>query len=114
MDWYRTSWGRPLFSIELWNVRERVEHILPRTNNSVEGWHRGFDIRINTAHPTVSKLIHKILIEQSNSEITLERFRSGYELGKSKKKYVQLNKRIEKLIDEYTLSGQKYFNTLSL
>ena len=92
---------RPLFSIELWNVRERVEQILPRTNNSVEGWHRGFDIRINTTHPTVSKLIHKILIEQSNSEITSERFRSGYDLAKSKKKYAQLNKRIEKVVDEY-------------
>ena len=31
---------RPLFSIELWNVRDRVERALPRTNNSVEGWHR--------------------------------------------------------------------------
>ena len=82
-------------------MRERVEQILPRTNNSVEGWHRGFDIRINTTHPTVSKLIHKILIEQSNSEITLERFRSGYNLAKSKKKYAQLNKRIEKVVDEY-------------
>lgn len=60
---------RPLFSIELWNVRERVEQALPRTNNSVEGWHRGFDIRINTTHPSVPKLINKILIEQSNSEI---------------------------------------------
>ena len=82
-------------------MRERVEQILPRTNNSVEGWHRGFDIRTITTHPTISKLIHKILIEQSNSEITLEKFRSGYELAKSKKKYVQLNKRIEKLVDEY-------------
>ena len=49
----------------------------------------------------LSKLIHKILIEQSNSEITLERFRSGYDLAKSKKKYAQLNKRIEKVVDEY-------------
>ena len=104
---------RPLFSIELWNVRERVEHILPRTNNSVEGWHIGFDIRNNTTHPTASKLIHKILIEQSNSEITLEKFRSGYELGKSKK-YVQLNKRIEKLVDEYIyIPHLEYLRNLS-
>ena len=83
------------------DVRERVEQVLPRTNNSVEGWHRGFDIKINTTHPSVSKLIHIILIEQSNSEITLEKFRSGYELAKSKKKYILLNTRIEKLVDEY-------------
>ena len=75
--------------------------IFKRTNDSAEGWHKGFDIRINTTHPTLSKLIHKILIEQSNSEIKLERFRSGYDLAKSKKRYVQLNKSIEKLVDEY-------------
>ena len=44
---------RPLFSIEPWNVRDRVERVLPRTNNSVEGWHRAFDVRINTTHPTL-------------------------------------------------------------
>ena len=31
---------RPLYPIALWNVRDRVERVLPRTNNSVEGWHR--------------------------------------------------------------------------
>ena len=87
MEWHREHHGRrrrPLFSIESWNVRDRVEQVLPRTNNSVESWHRSFEIRINT-HPTVSKLIQKILIEQSNSEITLEKFGSGFELAKSKK-----------------------------
>ena len=36
------------FWIELWNVRDRIEQVLARTNNSVEGWHRGIDIRITT------------------------------------------------------------------
>ena len=92
---------RPLFSIELWNVRDRVERALPRTNNSVEGWHRAFDIIINTTHPSVSKLIRKIIMEQSANEITLEKVRSGHQLSQSKKKYLQLNKRVEKLVDEY-------------
>ena len=35
---------RPLFSIEQWNVRDKVERALPETINSVEGWHRAFDI----------------------------------------------------------------------
>ena len=56
----------------------RVEQILPRMNNPFECWNRGFDIRINIIHPTVSKLIHIILIEQINSETTLERFRIGF------------------------------------
>ena len=92
---------RPLFSIGLWNVRDRIKCALPRTNYSVEGWHRAFDIRINITHTSISKLIRKIVAEQSDNEITLEIFRSGHELAKSKKKYIQLNRRIEKLVLEY-------------
>ena len=92
---------RPLFPIKLWNVRDRVERALPRTNNSVEGWHRAFDIRINITHPCVSKLIRKIIMEQNDNEITLEKVRSGHQLPQSKKKYIQLNKRIEKMVDGY-------------
>ena len=54
---------RPLFWIELWNVRDRVEQVLARTTNWVEDWHRSFNIRINTTYPTVSKLIQKITSE---------------------------------------------------
>ncbi|KAI6647457.1 hypothetical protein LOD99_12453 [Oopsacas minuta] len=92
---------RPLFSIELWNVRDRMERVLSRTNNSVEGRHRTFDIRIHTTHLTLSKLIRKIIMEQSDNEIALEKVRCGHELTKSKKKYVQLNIHLEKLVNEY-------------
>ena len=40
-------------------------------------------------------------MEQSDSEITLEKVRSGHQLPQSKKKYLQLNKRLEKMVDEY-------------
>ena len=85
---------RPLFPIELWNVRDRVERTLPRTNNSVEGWHRAFDIRINTTHPSVSKLIRKIIMEQSDSEVTLEKVRSGHQLPQSKNYFLTLNNKL--------------------
>ena len=71
---------RPLFPMELWNVRDRVERALTRTNNSVEGWHKAFDIWINITHPCVSKLIRKIILEQNDNEITLEKVRSGHQL----------------------------------
>ena len=32
----------PLFAINLWNMFNRTDHELPRTNNSVEGYHRSF------------------------------------------------------------------------
>ena len=92
---------RPLYPIALWNVRDRVERVLPRTNNSVEGWHRAFDLRINITHPSFSKLIHKIILEQSDNEVTLEKLKSGHEHAKPKKKYIQLNSRIVKLVNQY-------------
>ena len=68
----------------------------------MEGWHRAFDMRINMTHPTGSaKLIKKIQSEQSSNEIILEKLRSGHELPNPKKKYSEINKRIEKLVEEY-------------
>ena len=31
-----------IFPYQLWNMHERVKNNLPRTNNSLEGWHNGF------------------------------------------------------------------------
>ena len=36
----------PQFPISLWNVHDRVEEGLPRTNNTVEGWHRSFQSNV--------------------------------------------------------------------
>jgi hypothetical protein len=35
---------KPLYEIELWNVRKRVEHNLARTNNAIEGSHRAMQV----------------------------------------------------------------------
>ena len=53
IDYFEDTWiGRmdrrnrrrqPLFPISLWNCHEAAKSGLPRTNNSVEGWHRGFN-----------------------------------------------------------------------
>ena len=32
----------PLFPIEIWNMFNRADEEFPRTNNAVEGWHKGF------------------------------------------------------------------------
>ncbi|KAL3852100.1 hypothetical protein ACJMK2_015786 [Sinanodonta woodiana] len=47
-DWEDTYIGRrrrnrranPRFAVEMWNLHDRVNENLPRTNNSVEAWHR--------------------------------------------------------------------------
>ena len=46
-----------LFPIRLWNLYEIVLNGQARTNNAVEGWHRGIETLLQMAHPTVWKLI---------------------------------------------------------
>ena len=35
----------PMFAIEIWNVYDRIEKDLPRTNNNLEAWHKVFGVR---------------------------------------------------------------------
>ena len=63
---------RPLFAISLWNVNSRVEQDLPRTNNSIEGWHHSFDLRVAITHPTIRRLSAKLVKEQASNELLLE------------------------------------------
>ncbi|KAH9360195.1 hypothetical protein HPB48_020117 [Haemaphysalis longicornis] len=40
-----------LFPPHLWSVHEAVQQDLPRTNNSVEAWHRGFQTQFDAESP---------------------------------------------------------------
>jgi len=42
---------------------------LPRTNNHVEGWHRGFESLFDGAHVGILKLINALKIEYSITDI---------------------------------------------
>lgn len=41
----------PIFAHNLWNMYARTDAQLPRTNNSVEGWHRSFQAGLSSYHP---------------------------------------------------------------
>ena len=47
----RKNFRRPaVFPIECWNVHDCIGLNKPRTNNEVEGWHRGFQVCAQTCH----------------------------------------------------------------
>ena len=73
----------PFFPIPLWNVYNRVIAGLPRTNNSVEAWHKAFELGIQK-HPTVNKLINQFRSEQKNTEILYAQIQSGDNYVKKK------------------------------
>ena len=70
-NYFEDSWiGRPArrgggrrnraFPIDVWSIHDRITEGLPRTNNSVEGWHHAFQRTVGINHPTI--YIPKILL----------------------------------------------------
>lgn len=94
--------ANPRFALLLWNMRDRVIDNLPRTNNSVEAWHRSFQQTVDCHHPSVYKLIEHFRQEQDHYELKIERFRAGFRQPESSKsKYVRLNRRLKALVPTY-------------
>ena len=92
---------RPFFYIRMWNTFERTSLGLPRTTNSLEGWHRAFEHRMVVTHPSVRRLVTKIRKEKSDWELQIEIFNAGVALRSSKKKYQILNTRLGSIIKKY-------------
>ena len=103
IQWIFIGTGRkkPQFSIELWNVYDRVISNLPRSNNSIEGWHNAFAQRVSISHPTINKLTGKIRVEQSKFEIDIAQIRQGHEPKPKKAIYRKLDDRITRSVGDY-------------
>ena len=54
-----------MFPVVLWNMFHRTDEEIPRTNNSVEGWHRSFHARVSSCHPIFWKFL-QILQNEEN------------------------------------------------
>ena len=116
LDYFEATWigapkkrgtGRkkPAFPLELWNVYDRVCADLPRSNNSIEGWHHAFADRVAIAHPTITKLADKIRREQSKFEVEIAQIRQGHEPKPKKVLYRKLDERFKRLVDDYANVG---------
>lgn len=62
----------PLFPPALWSVSARVEWGIPRTQNTVESWHRRLEVLVGRAHVGVFKLIKELQKEQQQVEVQIE------------------------------------------
>ena len=95
----------PRYAIEIWNVYDRVIRDLPRSNNSIEGWHRAFNNRVSIKHPSVTKLAQCILREQSKFELDIERIRVGQEPKPKKRIYATLDARLKRVVTTYNIES---------
>lgn len=92
----------PLFAHSLWNSFDAVLQDLPKTNNSVEGWHRGFSELIGANHPTIWKFIDALKTEQNMNEMKIEQYIAGQLPNPSRRVYKDTAERIKNIVNDYT------------
>ncbi|CAF1041535.1 unnamed protein product [Brachionus calyciflorus] len=104
---------KPLFEIELWNIYDRINDCIPRTNNFVEAWHSEFSSML-VNHPSVYQLIDRFREEQKKSQDLLVQLETGIAF-KRKPAYILLDERIKEIISSYSIdSFEKFYDNLSL
>ena len=92
----------PLFPISIWNCYDRVLSDQARTNNSLESWHKQFEMDVGK-HPTTNKLIEQFRIEQKNSEILFQQLLGGDQYKKNKSQ-VEKDFLIKSIVKDYRKS----------
>ena len=96
--------SKPLFSITLWNQLENVRNGNQKTNNNVVGWHRGFQLGMGFAHPTITKFSQYLRKEQSFTENRIARIRAG-EVLPVNAKVERHRQRLQQFLNHYQINN---------
>ncbi|CAG8519713.1 8029_t:CDS:2, partial [Scutellospora calospora] len=92
--------SEPLFPPKFWSVCNNMEFAFPRTQNSVEGWHRRWETLVNCAHAGVFKIIKEIQKEQTNVEVSIEAVLRGAPRPQQRKHIVEHEQRIQVVFND--------------
>ena len=96
---------QPLFRISVWNCLQHTADGLPRTNNSIEGFHRGFSSAISCHHPTIWKFIDALKREQNLNEVKIEQYLAGVQPPQPRRRYRDLSARLLRVVEDYGNRG---------
>lgn len=91
----------PPFSPSLWSCHYRVKDQLPKTNNSVEGWHHSLQSSLGFHHPDPYRLIAALKAEQSLTEQKQADARRGVAPRVSKTVYTRIAERLQAVLVNY-------------
>ena len=97
MVYYNATWLNGDFPPAMWNVHAATT----RTNNVVEGWHSRLNKAIGCCHPNVYKLVTVLKGEQALTELTIRRADTGAPPPPRRRKYRDLDTRLDRLLDQY-------------
>ena len=97
----RVNRRAPRFAHAMWNMHTRAEDELPKTNNNVEGWHRGMRSAVNACHPSIWKLIEVLQRDNALCTVAIAQAIGGHSPEPRRKKYVQCEKRISNIVRDF-------------
>lgn len=91
----------PRFPHGLWNCYMSVINNSPKTNNDIEGWHRGFSSKLNISHASVWKFCNTIQLEQSLTENKISDIAAQKIVKTRKRKIVEFENRLSRIVSSY-------------
>ena len=95
---YVTLWGIQLFQIEFLNMFDGASNVQPRTNNSMEAFHKALQIH-NNLLPNIWRLIGCLWRENALASKRLVDLRMGGD--DRKKNYRHINDKLENIVKCY-------------
>ena len=78
----------------------------PRTNNAVEGWHRGFQTHNSTCHHVLWKFVEVLQKEDTVVRVGILQIEGGYQPPAQRRRYVDCNQRILRIVDDSQIVKQ--------
>ena len=92
---------KPTFELKIWNVYNRINSHLPRTNNASEGLNRKMQSAMSCHHPNIWKFLNITRREQSLNNVQIEELIGGHIPQPQRKKYKDCNARICTLVEDF-------------
>ena len=90
----------PLFEPSIWNQNSAASEGLAKTTNAVEGWHYGIQSLFSGSHPDVWTFLRKFRQDALLHKLNALQAVTGHQ-KKPRRKYQQLNARVQTLINSY-------------
>ena len=89
----------PMFPLELWNIHQGTVDDQDRSNNQIEGFHRGFQSLIGPQVPNIFRFIDVLGQQQMMKETEVQQLIEGHEPQPKKKRYQSYDERIKSTIN---------------
>ena len=90
----------PLFPPSLWSVTDNIEYAFPRTQNTVEAWHRRWETLVSNTHVGVFKIIKEIQKEQNRVQFEIESILRGLPRNSQKRRDRERELRIQTIYND--------------